>query len=113
MNSIWRIINILKLKGFVILHGPKELPQQLGSHLIVKKKMDPNHVWSLRCVLKATEDKSLFLFRIFDPSAAAGAKIKITDYDSLNKRPELILYHADYRKHFNNANFHEDVEHAA
>lgn len=81
------------------LPKPKELPQQLGMYLIVNNKLEPDYVWSLRCVVRPRpERKRYFDFRIFNPLQASGSKFQVVDYTSLDDHPELILFKGRYDK---------------
>ncbi len=82
------------------LPKPKELPEHMGMHLVVKEKLDPDWVWSLKCARRPhVNNKHLYDFRIFDASDAAGKGQKVANYDSLDDHPDLILYfgHSDKR----------------
>jgi len=85
----------------VKLPKPKDLPQQIGMYLVVQERLDPDWVWALKCVLRPhAENKRCFDFRVFDPAKANIAKIQITNYDSLDAHPELILFKGKYDKDF-------------
>jgi hypothetical protein len=71
----------------------KDLPTHIGMHLVVKEKLDPDWVWSLKIVNRpSAEDKKIYDFRIFSDKQAADAGVRVADYDSLTVHPELILY---------------------
>lgn len=75
------------------LPKPKELPEHMGMHLVVKEKLDPDWVWSLKCAKRPHDNnKHLYDFRIFNESDAAGKGLKVVNYDFLNDHPDLILY---------------------
>ena len=64
------------------LPKPKELPSQIGQHLVVNLKKDPNWVWSLRCALRNKQGfKNIFEFRVFDKLKTANAGVSIKDYN--------------------------------
>jgi len=84
----------------VKLPKPKELPEHMGMYLVVKEKMDPDWVWSLKCAKRLREnDKSLFDFRIFSESDAAEAGVNVSNYDVLDNHINLILFHGYSDKH--------------
>ena len=79
--------------------GPKELPQQVGQHLIVKRKEDPDYVWSLRCVMQLREDDpDLFDIRLFNPEQADDLGIRVANYASLEDHPEMVIWQGWYGK---------------
>lgn len=75
------------------LGRPKDLPSEVGRHLVVKEGLDPDWVWSLKCVKKPRENsKSAFDIRIFSPITAAQQRVKIRDYASLDNHAGLIIF---------------------
>ena len=71
---------------------PRDLPQEIGRHLVVEKGFDPDWVWSLKYVRKHDENsKGVFNFRIFDPQEAVQKHVTIRDYESLTPHADLIL----------------------
>ena len=86
--------------------APKQLPQQVGGYLVMKEKLDPDWVWSLRCVVRRyPELRSQFDFRVFDPEDAKQKGIHIADYNSLDAHSEMILYQGFYNKYVPEAYF--------
>lgn len=86
--------------------APKQLPQQVGGYLVVKEKLDPDWVWSLRCVVRRyPERNSQFDFRVFDPAAAKQKGISVVNFNSLDVYPEMILYQGFYNKYVPEAHF--------
>jgi hypothetical protein len=83
----------------VKLPKPKDLPQQIGMYLVVHEKLDPDWVWSLKCVVRPRpERKNYYDFRVFEPLEAHRAKIEIANYTSLDAHQELILFKGKYDK---------------
>jgi hypothetical protein len=81
------------------LAKPKDLPAQIGRHLVVNAKLDPNYVWKLKCALRPRPERDhYFDFRIFDPAKARTAACQVDNYDSLNDHPDLILFKGRYDK---------------
>ncbi len=79
---------------------PKELPEHMGMYLVVKEKLDPDWVWSLKCARCPREnDKSIYDFRIYSDSDAAEAGVHVANYLALDDHTELILFfgHSDKR----------------
>jgi hypothetical protein len=75
------------------LSRSKDLPDQIGMHLVAKLGKSPDWVWSLKAVERSnTATKNIIYFRIFDPGKAANARVAIKDYYSLDEHPELILF---------------------
>lgn len=89
--------------GEIKLPKPRELPPQIGMYLVVHEKLDPDWVWTLRCVQRPRpERKRYFDFRVFDPAAAHGAKVQVLDYTSLDAHPELIKFKGRYDRDVRN-----------
>ena len=79
--------------------GAKELPQQVGQHLVVKKNQDPDYVWSLKCVMQPSPaGEEVMDIRIFNPEQAHRSGTRITEYAALDESPELILYQGWYNR---------------
>jgi hypothetical protein len=74
------------------LSGPKEIPGPLQNYLVAEKKIDPDLVKLLRAVQRKNTTGAIFDFRIFDESEAKAKKVQVTDYTSLDERPDLIIY---------------------
>lgn len=85
--------------GGTKLLKPKDLPAQIGMYLVVHENLDPDWVWTLRCVLRQRpERKRYFDFRIFDPAATLRANVQVWNYTNLDDHPELILFKGRYDK---------------
>ena len=55
---------------------PKELPAQLGQHLVTVYHQNPDWVWSLKCAMRKKEGtKKAYDFRVFDESSAWKKKV--------------------------------------
>jgi hypothetical protein len=81
------------------LSGPKDIPQILGQHLVVKMGKNPDWVWALKATLKQRgEKKNAFDVRVFEQRKADEKKIKIKDYNSFAEHPELILFEGWFDK---------------
>lgn len=81
------------------LSRPRDLPQQIGQHLVLRERMDPDWVWSLKCVLRPHgQRKTSFDFRVFSLKHADAAGISVKDYDSLDPHPDQILFHGWFDK---------------
>jgi hypothetical protein len=75
------------------LTRPKDLPDQIGMHLVANMRKDPDWVWSLKAVERIKPDtKHIADIRIFDPNKVISAKVDIRNYHSLNDHPELIVF---------------------
>lgn len=75
------------------LPRPRDLPQELGRHLVVEDGLDPDRVWGWKCVMHSRDGSSaLFDFRIFSETAAADKNVRVRDYTSLDTHDDLILY---------------------
>lgn len=81
------------------LQKPQELPDRVGRHLVVKMGLEPDLVWSLRCIYrKKADEPGVFQIRIFESQYLTEMGMRHLNYDSLNNHPDLILYQGTYRK---------------
>ena len=81
---------------------PRNLPQELGRHLVVKLGHDPDWVWSLKYVREPKDNSTdVFNIRIFSPQEAEQKHVTISDYASLSSHPDLILFMGWYDKKIN------------
>ena len=80
------------------LPRPKDLPERVGIYMVTQLKLDPDWVWSLKGALRPTIDRHIFDIRIFDPKETAVTDVVITDYNSLDRCPEMILFEGSYNK---------------
>ncbi len=81
------------------LQKPRELPDRVGRHMVVKMELDPDWVWSLRCVYRKIADQpGMFEIRIVDTRDLKEVGMRQLNYASLDLHPELILYQGSYRK---------------
>jgi hypothetical protein len=72
---------------------PKDLPEAVGRYMVVDLGMDPDWVWTLKAVTRRREENhSIKDFRIFSPTAANAAGMKIRNFQSLDAHPDLVLY---------------------
>ncbi|SLM32055.1 conserved hypothetical protein [Desulfamplus magnetovallimortis] len=79
------------------LQKPKDLPDRVGRHMVVKLELDPDWVWSLKCVFRKQADKpGWFDIKIFDPRELEATGSKLLSYSSLDAHPEIILYQGTY-----------------
>lgn len=82
------------------LEKPRDLPSEIGRHLVVEQGLDPDWVWNLKCVRKPKENsKSAFDIRIFSSETAAQHGVKIRDYVSLDHHMDLVIFAGWYDKH--------------
>ncbi len=81
------------------LEKPRDLPQEVGRHLVVEHGLDPDWVWSLKCLKKQRENsKSTFDIRIFSTETVAQHGVKISNYDALGDHMDLVLFAGWYDK---------------
>jgi hypothetical protein len=74
------------------LPGPKEIPEPLQNYLVTEKKIDRDLVKLLRAVQRNNTTGAAYDIRIFDEGEAKAKKVEVTDYTSLDQRPDLIIY---------------------
>jgi hypothetical protein len=85
------------------LSKPGDLPLEVGRHLVVDKGLDPDWVWSLKCVKKPKENsKSVFDIRIFSSTTTAQHDVKVRDYTSLDNHMDLVIFAGWYDKQTRN-----------
>jgi hypothetical protein len=72
--------------------GPKEIPGPVRDYLVSEHKMNADWVRLLRAVERKNTNGAKFDIRIFDDSESKAKKVEVTDYASLDKRPDLIIY---------------------
>lgn len=78
---------------------PRELPQDVGRHIIVNMNEDPDWVWGLRCVMKPVAGQETdFDIRIFNPAEAGSVAGGIKDYDTLDAHPDVVMFNGRYSK---------------
>jgi hypothetical protein len=79
------------------LSGPKDLPDAVGRRLVVDMELDPDWVWSLKAVVRRREDtRNVREVRVFDPTRALAAGVRVKNFDSLDENPGQILYDGWY-----------------
>jgi len=85
-----------KKQGF---EKPRELPEEVGRHLVVQQGADPDWVWSLKCLRSPKENSSSqFNIRIFSPETMAQHNVKVTNYASLEEHMDLVIFVGWYDK---------------
>ena len=81
------------------LSKPSDLPQEVGRYLVVDQGLDPDWVWSLKCVKKPRESsKTTFDVRIFSSATVAQHGVKVRDYTSLDSQMDLVIFTGWYDK---------------
>lgn len=81
------------------LGRPRDLPAEVGRHLVVVEGLDPDWAWCLKCVLQPKENaENAFDIRIYEPGRAIRQGVTIKDYYSLDDHMELVLYAGLYDK---------------
>ena len=81
------------------LDKPKDLPQEVGRYLVVEQGLDPDWVWSLKCVRKPRENsKTAFDIRIYSSESMAQHGVRVRDYDYLDNHMGLVLFAGWYDK---------------
>ncbi len=83
------------------LSGPKDIPELVGRNLVVDEKQNPDWVWTMKGVVRPTDNKHVFYCRVFDPTKASSAGVKVNDWNSLNGHSELILWEGYFDKEKN------------
>jgi hypothetical protein len=79
------------------LPKPREMPQQIGQHLVTRLNQNPDHIWNYKALLMPREgSKTAFAVRIYNPVAAYDRGIRVVNYTSLDEAPDLILFQGWY-----------------
>jgi hypothetical protein len=95
------------------LPKPKDLPDRVGIHLVTQLKLDPDWVWTLKVVVRPTTERQNFEIRIFDPEEAFLSDVIVTDFNSLEDFPELILFEGYFNKNTGVINIKRTADQAA
>lgn len=81
------------------LPRPKEIPNLVGRFLVVSLGKDPDWVWNLRAAIRPqANQKSAWDVRVFDDREVASKGIKIENFNTLEKHPELVLFEGWFDK---------------
>ena len=92
---------------------PRELPQDVGRHLVAAKGLDPDWVWNLKCVVKPKENhKSAFDIRIFSSETVSQHGVAVRDYASLDTHMDLVIFTGWYDKETRNVELERLIEEA-
>jgi hypothetical protein len=85
------------------LGKPSDLPLEIGRYLVVDLGLDPDWVWSLKCVKKPRENsKNIFDVRIFSSATIAQHGVKVRDFTSLDNHMDLVIFTGWYDKETRN-----------
>lgn len=95
------------------LPRPKDLPNQVGIYLVTQLKLHPDWVWMLKGVVRPTKEKQNFKIRIFDPKEAVISDVIVTDFNSLDDYPEMILFEGYFNKNTGWVDIKRTVDRAA
>jgi hypothetical protein len=103
----WKFWQRIKRGEAGAVHMPKlpkrkELAGHMGMHLVIKLKLDPDWVWSLKYVRRPHDNNKYFYdFRIFNEKEAIVKGIRVSNYHALDDHSDLILYrgYSDKRGH--------------
>jgi hypothetical protein len=92
---------------------PRELPYEVGRHLVVEQGFDPDWIWNLKCVDKQKESsKSVFDIRIFNLETTEKDSMRIRDYDSLDNYMNLVIFAGWYDKETKEVRLEQLIEDA-
>jgi len=85
-------------EGIDRLAGPKDIPNEVGSFLVVSLKQNGDWVWTLKAVIKPEGEKKKFLVRVYDPQMVYSKGVKIKNYNTFDECPEFILFSGWFSK---------------
>ena len=95
------------------LEKPRDLPQEVGRYLVVAQGLDPDWIWSLKCLRKQKKNsKSAFDIRIFSSETAAQQGVRVINYDSLDNHMDLALFAGWYDKETHNVQLERLIKEA-
>ena len=78
-------------------YAPREIPEPVGRYMVVNMKLDPDWVWTLKSVLRDSEDrKNVYRIRVFDKADAVARGITVNDYGSLDSYADLVVIEGVY-----------------
>ena len=91
--------------GVVKLAKPKELPSQIGRHMVVEMQLDPDWVWNLKYVSYPDKNNSKsFKFRIFSEQTAHDRGVSVSNFTSLDDHQDIILFDGFYDSNISKVN---------
>lgn len=93
MFNFWK-----RQEGSDRLPGPKDIPNEVGSFLVLSLKQDGDWVWTLKAVIKPEGEKKKFLVRVYDPKIVYSKDIRIKNYHTFDEYPEFILFSGWFSK---------------
>lgn len=98
----------------VKLAKPRELPDRVGMYLITRLKLDPDWVWNLKCVMRPKSDEKRVLeISVFNPFTAGGKGVYVSDFNTLDQHPDLILFHGSFNKYTGSVEMEKRLEEVA
>lgn len=78
---------------------PRDLPQEIGRHLVVVQGLDPDWIWSLKCLRIPRENAAgCFDIRIYSPETMVQHNVKVKNYTSLDDHMDLVIFAGWYDK---------------
>jgi hypothetical protein len=81
------------------LPGPKNMPQAVGTFLVMDAKMSPDLVWSLKALtVPRSDDKNMVDVRVYAPNDVESKGVKVVNYHSLDDHPALVIFDGWYNK---------------
>jgi hypothetical protein len=90
------------------LSGPREIPGFIQDYLATEKKISVHLVKLLKAVLRrSTNGQAGFQIRVFDDPDALANNVQVTDYTSLDQRPELVLFEGWFDERAKQVNLEE------
>jgi hypothetical protein len=96
------------------LEKPKEIPQRVGMHLVTKLKVDPDWVWGLKAAMRPKAyEKNTIEIRIFNPATAGREGVVISNFNSLDAYPNMILFFGSFNKKTGSVLIEKTVKNAA
>jgi hypothetical protein len=94
-NSVASSAGVKEIK----LPRPKELPDQVGMHLVSRMKEDPDWVWNLKCAMRPKADEEhAFEIRIFNPADASHQGVVVANFNTLDGYLDMVLFYGSFNK---------------
>jgi len=82
------------------LPPPTTIPEPIARYMVVDLKEEAEWVWQLKAVERPVYGAEIHEFkaRVYEESRVSSANIKVHNYKSFDKHPDLIVLQATYNR---------------
>jgi len=95
MTRIWATIWRWRQRN-LSPHGlprPDLVPDPVGTCLVNELHYDPDYVWKLKAVKRPWPgNRKIYHFRVYEEAEAEKRGVRVVDYFSLDRHPDLVIY---------------------